>query len=203
MKTILKAVFFCALVAGCSSSGARLGEPKDLGTFRLSHNVVIADNATKGPFSRDASAEELAGSLKSEIDRRLGRYEGDKLFHLGVAIDGYILALPGIPLVASPRSALIISVRVWDDALGQKLTENPKQITVLESFSGGTLVGSGLTRTREQQLANLTENAALAIESYLAENPQWFQTDAPVEGDAPLAEAAAVSPPPVPVPASP
>lgn len=175
MKSILGAVALCVALAGCSASGSKLGEREDLGAFKLGHNVVVTENATKGPFSRDASGEELQSSLMAEIDRRMGRYDGTQFYHLGVSIDGYILAMPGIPVVASPKSAMIISVRVWDDAAGAKLTRDPKQITVLESFSGGSLVGSGLTRTKEEQLQNLSENAALAIERYLLENADWFE----------------------------
>lgn len=182
MRAILTMLVLAATLAGCAS-GARLGEKQDLGTFRLGHNVVVATNATKGPFSRDASAEELQAALSGEIDRRFSRYDGDKFFHLGISVDGYILALPGIPLVASPKSALIISVRVWDDAAGVKLTEEPHQITVLESFSGETMVGSGLTRSKEEQLQNLVQNAALAVEKYLASHPEWFQPDPAAEGE--------------------
>lgn len=191
MKTILQMVILCALVAACSRSGAELGPPEDLGDFRLGHNVVVSENVTKGPFSRNATPEELQEALVTQVDRRLGRYEGDKFYHLGISIDGYILALPGVPLVASPKSALIISVRVWDDAAGEKLTEDPKQLTVLESFSGGTVIGSGLTRTKEQQLQNLVENAALSIERYLLENREWFgEAPGPVPGAAELPDAA-------------
>lgn len=185
MKSVLAAVAICVALAGCSASGSKLGEQADLGAFKLGHNVVVTENATKGPFSRDATPEELQTSLMAEIDRRMGRYEGTQFYHLGVSIDGYILALPGIPVVASPKSALIISVRVWDDAAGVKLTDKPHQLTILESFSGSNIVGSGLTRTKEQQLQNLTENAALAIETYLKDNAEWF---APKEG-APLPDA--------------
>ncbi len=174
MRTILSAVALCIVLGGCSASGSKLGERSDLGAFKLGHNVVVTENATKGPFSRDATPEELQSALMAEIDRRIGRYEGTQFYHLGVSIDGYILAMPGIPVVASPKSAMIISVRVWDDAAGEKLTRDPHQITVLESFSGGNLFGSGLTRTKEQQLQNLSENAALAIERYLTENAGWF-----------------------------
>jgi len=176
MKGIVYAILACAAIVGCSRSGAELGERKDLGDFRLGHNVVVTENATKGPLSRDASPEELQAALFAQVDRRMGleRYQGDKFYHLGISIDGYILALPGVPLVASPKSALIISVRVWDDAAGVKLTEEPKQLTVLESASSGTILGSGLTSTREEQLQNLVENAALAIEEYLMENREWF-----------------------------
>ena len=73
--------------------------------------IGLTENATKGPFSRDATQEELQTSLMAEIDRRMGRYDGTQFYHLGVSIDGYILAMPGIPVVASPKSAMIISVR--------------------------------------------------------------------------------------------
>ncbi|MFT5060110.1 MAG: hypothetical protein ACI9KS_002687 [Sulfitobacter sp.] len=191
MKTILQLAILCALVGACSRSGAELGVPEDLGDFRLGHNVVVAENVTKGPFSRNAEPEELQAALVEQVDRRLGRYEGDKFYHLGISIDGYILALPGVPLVASPKSALIISVRVWDDAAGGKLTERPHQLTILESLSGGTLIGSGLTRTKEQQLQNLVENAALAIEKYLLNNREWFgEAPGPVPGAPELPAAA-------------
>ena len=205
MRSILSALVLCVAVAGCSASGSKLGDRSDLGAFKLGHNVVVTENATKGPFSRDATPEELQTSLMAEIDRRIGRYEGTQFYHLGVSIDGYILALPGIPVVASPKSAMIISVRVWDDAAGVKLTEDPRQITVLESFSGGNLVGSGLTRTKEEQLQNLSENAALAIERYLTENAEWFVSkdgptlpDAAVGTGGPATEAAQTAPTPRP-----
>ena len=205
MKSVLAAVAICFALAGCSASGSKLGDRADLGAFKLGHNVVVTENATKGPFSRDATPEELQTSLMAEIDRRIGRYEGTQFYHLGVSIDGYILALPGIPVVASPKSAMILSVRVWDDAAGVKLTDSPRQLTVLESFSGGSIVGSGLTRTKEQQLQNLSENAALAIENFLRENAEWFASkdgaalpEASIGTGGPASEAAKSAPAPRP-----
>ena len=173
MRAILTAGILSLGLAACGN-GAKLGEKADLGEFKLGHNIVVAENATKGPFSRNATPEELQAALVSEIDRRMGRYEGTQFYHLGVSIDGYVLALPGIPVVASPKSIMIVSVRVWDDAAGVKINEEPEQITVFESFSGEAIVGSGLTRTKEEQLANLSANAALAIENFLKANAEWF-----------------------------
>jgi hypothetical protein len=51
MKTFLKIALICAVIAGCSRSGRDLGPTLDLGDFRLGHNVVVAENVTKGPFS--------------------------------------------------------------------------------------------------------------------------------------------------------
>lgn len=171
-----------ALLAACAD-GRNLGEERaELGDFRLSHNIVVAGNAQMGPFSRTASAEEWEESIRAAVARRFERYEGTRLYHIAVSVDGYVLAMPGVPLVASPRSALIIGVHLWDDQLGRPLNEERKQITVLESVSGETLLSSGLTQSGEQQMQNLSTNAALQIESWLAENPEWFNTGAATAG---------------------
>jgi hypothetical protein len=155
-----------------------------LGDFRLGHNVVVSPKAVQGPLSRGATEEELNTALQKAIDERFGRYEGDRLYHLGVSVEGYVLAAPGVPLVVSPKSIMIIRVTVWDDAAGKKLNDEPEQITVFESLSGETAIGSGLTQTKEEQLRNLAVNAVKQIELFLLrkqEEDGWFQS-AP-EGD--------------------
>ncbi len=151
-----------------------------LGNFSLGHNVVVAPNLTKGPASRDASKEEWIESMKLAIDERFGPQEGDKLYHLGISVEGYVLAVTGVPIVAAPKSALILRVTVWDDAAGKKLNEEPEQITVIESFSTNTVLGSGLTQSKELQMTNLSRNAAKLIQNWLVrENAQkgWFEAD--------------------------
>jgi len=161
-------------VTACTNAND-LDRPRaDLGNFRLGHNVVVAPNMVKGPVSREATKEEWIDALTTAIDERFSPYEGDKYYHFGVSVEGYVLAIPGIPLVASPKSALIINLTVWDDAAGKKLNEEPEQLTILESISGETLVGSGLTQSREQQIENLSKNAAKAIQNWLRRNPDWF-----------------------------
>lgn len=163
-----------ALVSACAD-GRNLGERRaELGDFRLSHNIVLAGNAVQGPLSRRAESADWETAIRAEVARRFGRYEGNRLYHLAVNVDAYVLAVPGIPLVASPRSALIIGVHVWDDALGRPLNDERRQFTVLESLSGESLLGSGLTQSAEQQMAVLSRNAAIVIENWLADNPQWF-----------------------------
>ncbi|MEP4197981.1 MAG: hypothetical protein ABJL99_20335 [Aliishimia sp.] len=175
-----------ALVMACSQSGEDLDEaPIPLGNFKLAHNIVIASKAVKGPLSREASEEELTSALKDAIDARFGRYEGEKLYHFGVSVEGYVLAQPGVPLVVSPKSILVVRVTVWDDAAGKKLNEEPEQMTIFESLSGETALGSGLTQSAEEQLHNLTVNAAKRIERFLAEKQAeegWFVPD-PVTSD--------------------
>jgi len=178
-----------ALLAACAS-GRELGEMRpELGDFRLSHNITVDAHAQQGPLSRPAEPGQWKEAIEAEIARRLGRYEGDRLYHVAVHVDAYILAIPGVPVVASPRSALIISVNLWDDALGRPLNERTRQFTVLESLSGESVVGSGLTQSAEQQMMNLARNAALTIENWLASNPHWFDP----EMDAPPPDLAAAS----------
>jgi hypothetical protein len=181
-----------ALLAACAN-GRDLGEPRpELANFRLSHNIVIDNQAQQGPLSRAAPEGAWQRAIQAEVARRLGRYEGDRLYHIAVHVDAYILAVPGVPLVASPRSALIVGVHVWDDELGRPLNDERRQLTILESLSGESVVGSGLTQSAEQQMQNLARNAALAIENWLVQNPQWF----PPQPDAvATAEAAAEVPP--------
>ncbi|MGI3163712.1 hypothetical protein [Pseudooceanicola sp. 200-1SW] len=165
----------CAVLLSACTNPDDFDEPMpDLGDFRLGHNIVVASKMKKVAISRDATEEEWVAEMQAAIAERFGRYEGDKLYHLGISVEGYILAPPGIPIVLSPKSGLIVNVTVWDDAAGGKINEAPKQFTVLESFSGETMVGSGLTQTREEQMTNLARNAAKQIENWLLENRAWF-----------------------------
>lgn len=183
-------------LAACSLP-ERADRPEvDLGNFQLGYAIVVAKNAQKIPPTREATPEEWEAVLKEELVNRFGGYEGDRLYHIAVNVDGYALAVPGVPVVLSPKSAMVISVSLWDDASGAKLNETPKQITVLESLSANTVVGSGLTTSREDQMRNLAQNAARVIEGWLVENrEEWFVAAAEppaadVEGTGLLAEGA-------------
>lgn len=169
---LLGAAMFLAACGGRGELGAQRGE---LGDFRLGHTIVVADEATRGPASRPAEPEEWEAALKAEIERRFGRYDGDSFYHIAVAVQGYVLAIPGIPLVAAPRSFLIIGVTVWDDAAGGRINDTPHRIVVFESLSGETMLGSGLTQSADEQMANLSRNAASMIERWMATNPDWFR----------------------------
>ncbi|PZX44664.1 hypothetical protein LY56_01914 [Roseinatronobacter thiooxidans] len=167
--------FWAALAVSACASGAELKDERaELGDFFLSHAIVVAEDATALPGSRPAEAEEWEEVIVSEMRRRLGRYDGDKLYHIGVNVQAYMIAPPGIPLVLSPRSALGVTVDLWDDAAGGKLNDRPHRIIVGEAISGETIVGSGNTQTREEQMQNLAENVVLSIENWLAANPDWF-----------------------------
>lgn len=166
------------LLSACGGADDLNKPPVPLGNFALGYDVVVAPNLTKGPLSRDADKEKFIAIVKQAVDERFRRYEGDKLYHLGISLEGYVLAQPGIPIVASPKSILIFNVTVWDDAVGKKLNEETKQITVIESFGGHTILGSGYTQTEEEQMHGLARNAAKQIEHFLVrENHEkgWFK----------------------------
>ncbi len=156
--------------------------PVPLGDFKLGHNVVVASKMQKGPISRNATEEEWKDNLTSALSDRFSRYEGEGLYHFGVSVEGYMLAPPGVPLVYTPKSALIINVTVWDDGFGRKLNDEPRQFTIFEDTDENSLIiGSGIGRNKEEQLDGLSYNAAKAIENWLVEmstDHSWF-TDAP------------------------
>lgn len=169
---------FAAVLTACAAGDPLEEDLPDMGDFRLAHNIVVADNMQQVPPSRNATPDEWEEILMSEIDRRFGAYEGERLYHIGIAVDGYALAPPGIPIVLQPRSVLALSVNIWDDELGVKLHEEPEQILVFEGTSPDTMiVGSGIARTREEQMQVLARNAARRVQLFMLQNPDWFNID--------------------------
>jgi len=165
-----------ALLAGCTAREEIGAVPSELTDFKIGHIAVVTKDMVKSPVSRDASEAEWQAVLDKALKDRFKRFEGETFYHLGVAVDGYAIAPPGIPLVMSPKSVLIVSVSLFADRPGApRLNEKIEQITVFEEFSGETALGSGLTRTKEQQMAVLAQNAATAIEKWLAANPQLLR----------------------------
>ncbi len=150
--------------------------PPPLGDFALGLNIVVADKMEMVPISRRATVEEWETALQKAIDDRFGRYDGTKAYNFGISVDGYALAPPGIPLIASPKSVLVITANIWDDAAALKLNAEGEQMTIFESLSPEEVIGSGLTKTREQQMAQLAFNAAYAVEKWLLKHPEWFVT---------------------------
>lgn len=186
----------CATLAGCADGKRELKQPVEpLGDFKMGHGIVIAPNIVKGPASREASDEEWIAAVDAAIEERFRRYQGDKFYHLGISIEGYVLAQPGIPLVFSPKSVLIVNVTVFEDATGEKLNEEAEQLTALEAPSADTfIVGSGLGQTRDEQMENLAANIALQIEDWMRNRQRrlgWFggpDAGKPIEPVEPAAE---------------
>ena len=196
LPRLLVALLGLALLSSCNRND--LAEPPvALGDFKLGLNIVVADNMQKVPISRDASVEEWETAVKKAIDDRFGRYDGTRFYNIGIAVDGFALAPPGIPVVAAPKSVLVITANIWDDASQTRLNAEGKQMTIFENLDGATVIGTGLTSNKRQQMAALSYNAAKAVENWLLENPQWFAPGGPVP-DPPVEPGAAKKPGPAP-----
>ena len=171
-------VFFIACLAGCAPDMPSQDKPDPIGEFRLGYPVVVGKEMMKGPLSRKEDPEKIMDAVKEATAKRLSVYEGSQFYHVAVKIDAYVLGRPGIPLLLSPKSALVMQVTVWDDVKKAKINEKPIQMTVLEGLSLKTFVGSGLTQTAEVQIANLGQAAARRIEAWLRQQHKtldWFK----------------------------
>lgn len=148
-----------------------------MGDFRLGHNIVLTNNTQIGPMSREVELVAWELMLGEQINKRLGikRYNGDGLYHIGVSISGYLLAPPGIPLIASPRSMLVVRVTFWDDKTQKKLNDKPKEFIILDQgLIASSFKGTGLSATVEEQMLELCERAVEKIENWLRQNQTWF-----------------------------
>lgn len=164
----------CLLALTACATGDLAEPPMPLGEFALGLNVAVADNMQMVPISRPATVEEWEATMMKAVNDRFGRYDGTKLYNIGISIDGFALAPPGIPVVAAPKSVLVVTANIWDDAAQKKLNAEGKQFTVFESLSGDTVIGTGLTRTKQQQMDALAFNAVKKVEEWLLQHPEWF-----------------------------
>lgn len=174
-KAVLFAFMAFVLVACEKTPKEEHFEP--LGDFKLGYAVVVTTSTQVGPMSRKLPNEDFEASLTNELKRVFGGFEGSRYYHISLSVDGYVLAQPGIPLVLSPKSALIVTLNVWDDAKQALILEKPKQFTVLEKFSSKSILGTGYTMSAEEQLAGLTKSAVKQVYDYLKENEHLFKTD--------------------------
>ena len=191
LSRLIRALPVLALVVVLAACDAKdMAEPpRPMGNFAMGLNIVVPETAQTIAISRKAEPEEWKAVMTEAMQERFGRYEGDKLFDFGISIDGYMLAPPGVPVVASPRSALIITVNVWDDAKKELLVKGGKRITVMEGVSGESFVGSGWTQNKQAQMKKLARNAAKAVQDYMLEHPEWLglptvQTPSPAQTNA-------------------
>ncbi len=162
------------LLSACEGASDLDKPPVPLGDFALGLNIVVPETAQTVPISRQATPEEWKTAMTKAMADRFGRYAGSKLYNFGISIDGYELAPPGVPIIASPRSALIITVNIWDDASQKQLNPGGKRFTLVEGISGESFIGSGWTQNKQQQMDKMSYKAALAVQGYLLDNPEWF-----------------------------
>lgn len=172
-KRILAVGLSLALLGACQKNDLK-EPPVPLGDFALGLNIVVADNVQKVPISRDTTPQAWEASVKKAVQDRFGRYQGTKLYNIGISVDGYALAPPGIPLVLKPKSVLVVTANIWDDAAQKKLNPEGKQFTIFEKLSPETFIGSGITQSKQKQMEVLSYNAAKKVEGWLLEHPEWF-----------------------------
>lgn len=175
MKRFLMSIALLAMVACSPTRDLDDGSAVEpIGNFKLGFAMArVPDGVTKGPVSRTASADEWKAAVQPALERRLSRYSGSELYHVVLSVEGYVLAQPGVPIVASPKSVLIFKVFVVDNETQKVINPDPDQLTVIETFTGGNIFGSGWTSSKEEQLRDLSESAARATEKWLREQ-DWF-----------------------------
>ncbi|MEM8979844.1 MAG: hypothetical protein AAGD04_10190 [Pseudomonadota bacterium] len=174
IRAVLVGAFALCFVLGCAPAPKDL-PPSDprLENIQIIHTLVVAENARKGPLSREAKSEDWTEVFEAALQRQFSRYQGPQIYHIGIGIDGYVLAQPGIPIAFSPKSTLVFTANLWDNRTQDVVNSEPKRFVVFEGVSGETLIGSGLTRTKVEQMDALVRNAARDVEAWIADNPDF------------------------------
>jgi hypothetical protein len=167
-----------ALLGACSPPQEMAAVPEPLGDFKLGYNIVVVDNPELLPFTRKATDAEWKAALEKAIAERFGRFQGTGEYHVALKLQAYALAQPGVPIVASPKSVLVVSANVWRPT--GKINPEPENLTVWEGVNGKNVLGSGLTQTKEEQMAKLAFNTALKVEDWFRSHPEWFVPGGPV-----------------------
>ncbi|WP_027244914.1 hypothetical protein [Leisingera daeponensis] len=181
-----------ALLTACGET--RLDEaPEDLGAFQARVTHVYTEKALQWPLSRNADHSEWTSPIESALNARLRRYAGTQQYDVAVTLEGFMLAPPGVPVLFSPKSAVVVNVFVYDVA-NKKFLAKKHQMQIFESTTGeSALLGSGHARTKEQQIQGLALNIADKVEEWMAENHKeqgWF-APRPAAGSAGAAATAA------------
>lgn len=176
MIRILTLISALVLVGACTQT-QEYEAPEDLGEFKLRVNYAFADKAVQGPVSRDATPKEWTDAIEKAIDLRLGRYQGSQEYDIGISLEGYMLAPPGVPVIYNPKSTAIVLVNIYD--VGRKeFLAKAEQMQVLEdTTSESALMGSGHARTKEEQMRGLALKVADRVEEWIAEEHRkngWF-----------------------------
>ena len=196
MSFLSRLVACVALIglASCGDTDMSDDPLQDLGAFEFGVNYVFADKAIPVGPSRRAQPEEWTSASAQAMQNRLGRYSGGQKYDIGISVENYALGVPGVPIIYNPRSTLIVFVNVYDPNTDKWLARQ-KQLQVLESPNEKTvLLGTGRTRSREEQISGLSFALAREIEDWLEDQHQangWF---APIPSFDPGSEGALAQP---------
>ena len=114
------------------------------------------------------------GSLKTEFaSLRTGRASASMIEPVMVEAYGQRTPVNQVGTVNVPEPRMV-TVNVWDNETQEKLNAEPRRFAVFERGAAETVVGSGLTQNKAAQLENLSRNAALKIQNWILENPEWI-----------------------------
>ncbi|MEI6799201.1 MAG: hypothetical protein WCO04_08310 [Pseudomonadota bacterium] len=173
---LIRALPAMALLVALAACDAKdMGDPPHpMGSFRMNSVFIDATKAQTVPLSRTADAEDWKTVMTAAMTERFASYSGDTPFDFGISVDGYVLAPPGVPVIASPRSALIIRLHVYDSLKKEFLEEGGKRFTLIEGVSKDSVIGSGWTQNKHAQMKKLADNAAKAVQDYMLAHPEWL-----------------------------
>ena len=189
MRHLILALVFAGSLAACTDSTRDLKDvPEPLGNFRLGFSEVVAPNAKPVLVSQEVTPDEWIAAVDAAVEARFGRFDGDRVYHLGISVEEYSVAVRA-PLVPS-KSALGLRVTVWDDAVAAKLNDEAEAIVVIKVFE------AKLTTTREEKITVLAQDAAAKIEDWMRQQMAekgWFAGPVPTAAAPEATPAAPVS----------
>ncbi|MBT8153412.1 hypothetical protein KMP13_05790 [Epibacterium ulvae] len=176
MARLLSLFMALALLGACGATQVDEA-PEDLGAFKARVLHVFTDKALQWPLSRDADASEWTEPMKRALNARLGRYQGSQEFDVAVTLEGFMLAPGGVPILFSPKSVAVVNVFVYDVSGAVFLAEKI-QMEIFEDTTGeSALLGSGHSRSKQEQIDGLALNIADKIEEFIAKkhaDEGWF-----------------------------
>ncbi len=143
-----------------------------LGQFQAGPRRSSWPQRRQGPRHR-ADATTMNGSPGSmrRSSRRFRRYDGDQFYHLGVRVEGYVLAAPGIPLVVRAQIGVIVTVTVCGRRRGHEAERrSPSRSPCSKRCRARRSSASGLTQTKEEQLTAAVAERRPEIENWLREH---------------------------------
>lgn len=171
------AVLALVMLAGCAEQVLSARPDANLGEFRLNVNYAFDEKATKVGHTRTAELGQWAAAVSKANRARLGRYSGSQPYDIGVSVESYTLGQAGIPIIYNPRSSVIVFLNVYDPTTKTWLVRG-HQMQAFENTDGESLLlGSGGSRTQQEQIDGLAFNLARQIESYLEDQHEaegWF-----------------------------
>ena len=167
LRNLACAIAACIALAACDVPANLDPSPTPIGELRLGYVKVSAKDTKWVEGSRRLEESVVESAVVDAISERLGRYRGNKWYHITASVEEVLLAPSGPPIVGSLRSGMVIRVLVWDDANAAILNDPPKTFVVFEPTSVSTFLGSGNTREAEEQLVAVSRQAARLIEDWI------------------------------------